>query len=76
MGPKDTCPRRKKDDKKGSTPVRGNTGKGIGESKLKTPGGQARKVAGEKKLNGQDPNTMPAKSKFKLNADSQAEEVE
>jgi RHS repeat-associated protein len=58
------CPRRKPGEKKGTTPVRGNTDEGIGAEKLKTPVGQSRKAAGEAKLNGQDPNTMPAEDRW------------
>lgn len=54
------CPRRQKGQKKGSTPVRGNTDEGIGAEKIKTQEGKDRKAAGEAVLKGKDPNTMPA----------------
>jgi hypothetical protein len=63
-----TCPRRKAGQAPGSTPVRGNTDEGIGETKIKTQVGQDRNSAGLAALGGQDPNTMSAVSRWQRTA--------
>jgi RHS repeat-associated protein len=70
-----TCPRRTAGQKKGTTPVRGNTDNGIGDAKLKTKEGKDRRDAGKKKLAGQNPHTMPPVSTWQRDAAGNATQV-